>query len=134
LRSSGSGPPAAAGRHLGEPDDERPAHDVGRQRPAHPARVAAQEPDAVRARLLGVDLDVAVGADAGRAAVDVLEVGRRRHGAVGGGHALPRPRGQLELERAVRACGGGEHGGRERFVPEAQHGCATQPQTTEAVS
>ena len=119
--------PAGAGRHLREPHQQRGAHHLVRQRVAQPARVAAQEPHRVGAQV-AVHGDVAVGAHAGRAAVDLAPRGDRHGGGVAGGHALA-GRGREDRGQRPAARRGGHGGGREGLVSDAQgrHARATQP-------
>ncbi len=92
---------AAAGGHLGEPDQERPAHELVGQRVADAAGMAAQQPHAVGAPVGLRDRDVPVGADAGGAAVDRLAVGRGLGDGARAGDPLAGGGGELDVDRAA---------------------------------
>ena len=119
--------PPAPGAICDEPHQQRGAHHLVRQRVAEPARVAAQEPHRVGAEV-PVHGHVAVGAHAGRAAVDLAPRGHRHGHGVAGGHALA-GRGREHRGQRPAARRGRHGGGRERLVSDAhRRPCrATQP-------
>jgi hypothetical protein len=123
--------PSAAGRHLGQPHEERRPHRVVRERLADAARVAAQQPQRLLAQVAG-EVDVAVGAHAGREPVDAPVLRGLRGGAAARRDPLARGRGELDVDRLLQRRGGDRRGG-ERLVSDAQrgHAGATQPQTLE---
>ena len=110
---------AAARGHLREPHEHRRTHDILRQRLADTACVAAQEAQRVAREVVG-DVDVAVGPDPGRAAIDRPVRRRLLGGFVAARHPCARRCRQLHRERAA-ARRLRQRGGRERRVTEAEH-------------